>query len=505
METPEENAGAGLPSGRRRLRVLHVAMELAPWAKVGGLADVLAGLPGAQAAQGDEVEVVIPYHTCADWPENQIRPLPNGAFTLDLGGLEVRVELLLLHHPGGFRVILVRNPDLYDRHGIYHEPHSADRFGDALIRRSTLCHAALRYALLDGRPWDVIHAHDAAGALTVPLAHYRFRETALGRARRVFTVHNLGYLESHPLDSLHFAGLPREDAYPGGPLEFWGGFSALKAALIYADRILTVSPTYAREVLEDPAIGGPMQGVVQSRREVWTGILNGIDRKTWNPAADPHLVAGFDARDFGGREACRRELRELAALEPRRAGEPEVVVVGVVSRLVHQKGLDMLAESIPSLVRQGLRFAVVGTGEPDLEDRFSALACEHPGGVWTSLDSREPVARKVFAGSDLFCVPSLYEPCGLTQQYALLYGSTPVVRRTGGLADTVDQEVGFLFDPPRADELARTLKEGAEAVRNKARHRPMQVAGMGRGRSWESVADEIRGRVYLDGAARPNP
>lgn len=476
-------------------------MELAPWAKVGGLADVLAGLPSAQASRGDDVTVVVPHHTCADWPQAGLRPVDGGAFTLDLGGLPVSVELTSFEHPGGFRVVLVGNHSLYDRHGIYHEPHSADRFGDALIRRATLCHSALRFALMDGPGWDVVHAHDAAGALTISILRYLHRETELRDATSVFTVHNLGYLESHPLESLHFTCLPAADAYPGGPLEFWGGFSALKAALLHADRIHTVSPTYAREVLEDPVIGGAMHGVIRGRADALTGILNGIDRRTWNPATDPHLAARFEPAGMEGREACRRELSGMAGFDAADPGEPAPVVVGVVSRLVHQKGLDMLAEAIPSLASRGLRFAIVGTGEPDLEDRFTALAAERPGRVWARLDPREGIARKVFAGSDLFCVPSLYEPCGLTQQYALLYGATPVVRRTGGLADTVDPAVGFLFDPPKTEELARTLLEAADLVRDAARHRPMQIEGMGRGRSWEEVAAEIARRVYAAGPA----
>jgi len=477
-------------------------MEIAPWAKVGGLADVLAGLPAAQAAQGADVTVVVPYHTCADWPQVGVAPIEGGAFTLDLGGLPVPVELASVEHPGGFRVVAIKNQSLYDRHGIYHEPHSADRFGDALIRRSTLCHAALRYALLHGPEWDIVHAHDAAGALTIPIVHYLHRETALRNARTVFTVHNLGYLESHPLDSLHFTCLPGSDAYPGGPLEFWGGFSALKAALLHADAIHTVSPTYAREVLEDPVIGGPMQGVIRTRAGALTGILNGIDRRAWNPAEDPHLAAGFDRERMQGREACRNELREMAGFAAADPGEEAPVVVGVVSRLVHQKGLDLLADAIPSLARRGLRFAIVGTGEPDLEDRFTALAEQNPGRVWTRLDSRESAARKVFGGSDLFCVPSLYEPCGLTQQYALLYGSTPVVRRTGGLADTVDPSVGFLFDAPRSEDLARALEEAAALARDAGRHRAMQIAGMGRGRSWDEVATEMARSVYAVGQAQ---
>jgi hypothetical protein len=188
--------------------------------------------------------------------------------------------------------------------------------------------------------------------------------------------------------------------------------------------------------------------------------------------------------------------------DPRPPGRGEPVIVGVVSRLVHQKGLELLVEVIPGLVEEGFRFAVVGTGEPDLEDAFLALGRDLPGRVWAALDPGQRVASKIYGGSDLFCVPSRYEPCGLTQQYALLYGSIPVVRRTGGLADTVDESVGFLFDEMDPEALARALRRAAGAVRHHETRVALQVAGMDRGLSWDDVAALIRRQVYLDGPAR---
>ncbi|HXI02531.1 MAG TPA: glycogen/starch synthase, partial [Candidatus Saccharimonadales bacterium] len=483
----------------RPLRILHVSMELAPWAKEGGLADVLSGLPAAQQRAGDKPVVVVPRHGCGSWDESAIRPVPGGTLKIRLGRVEFPVELGRIEHPGGFDVILVRNDELFDREGIYHQPHASGVFHDALVRRSTLCHAALYYALRATGIPDVIHAHDAAAALTIPLLSYRFQPTPLQHARKVFSIHNLAYLEQHPLEALPYADLPLEEAYPMGPLEFWGTFSGMKAGIVLADRILTVSPTYAREIVEDPEIAGPMHGVIHSRRDALVGILNGVDRKVWNPATDRHLAAPYGAANLEPREACRKELLEMTGLDGASGGGPDgaPVVVGVVSRLVHQKALELLVEAIPALASDGFRFAVVGTGEPDLEDAFLDLSRRLPGRVWTALDPGEPVARKVFAGSDLFCVPSRYEPCGLTQQYALLYGSIPVVRRTGGLADTVDETVGFLFDELSPNVLAGTLRDAAGAVRDPDRRLGMQKAGMARGRSWDDVAAEIRERVYL--------
>jgi len=474
-------------------------MELAPWAKEGGLADVLAGLPAAQLRAGDRPTVVVPRHGCGAWPEGAVHAVPGGSATIRLGRSEFRVELGRLVHPGGFEVILVDCPQLFDREGIYHQPHTAGVHHDSLVQRSTLCHAALYYALRAPGIPDVIHAHDAAAALTIPLLSYRFQPTPLQHARKVFSVHNLAYLEQHPLAALPFADLPADEAYPGGPLEFWGTFSGMKAGLVLADRILTVSPTYAREIVSDPSIAGPMHGVIQSRQDVLTGILNGVDRSLWNPATDPHLAASFDAGDLAPREACRRDLWEMAGFEgdPRPPGKGAPVIVAVVSRLVHQKGLELLVDAIPDLVHEGFVFAVVGTGEPDLEDAFVALGRDFPGRVWAALDPSQRTASKIYAGSDLFCVPSRYEPCGLTQQYALLYGSIPVVRSTGGLADTVDESVGFLFEDMNAYALAQALRRAARAVRHHETRIGLQVNGMARGLSWDDVAARIREQVYL--------
>lgn len=478
------------------MRILHVSMEIAPWAKVGGLADVVAGLPAAQHRAGDQVSVVVPQHGSGTWPAEEIRPVPGGPARIRLADAEFQVEFGRLAHPAGFEVIVVRNASLYDREGIYTPPHSAGRFPDALVRRSVLCHAALFHALREGTPPDVIHAHDAAAALAIPLLRYRFQPTPLQRARTVFSVHNLAYMEQHPLDALPYAGLPPEESYPMGPLEFWGSFSAMKAALVLADKIHVVSPTYAREILEDPEIGGPLQGVVRTRRDDVVGVVNGLDLDDWNPRRDPHIAAPYGAEDLSGRRACRRELLEIASLGSDTDSSNEGIVVGVVSRLVHQKGLDLLAAAIPELVGKGMRFAIVGTGEPDLEDEFLRLGMAFPGRVWSALNPTEEIARKVYAGSDLFCVPSRYEPCGLTQQYALLYGSVPVVRRTGGLADTVDDETGFLFENLSPGALASAIDAGARAAAHPESRLRMQLAGMGRGRSWDRVAGEIKDLIY---------
>lgn len=470
-------------------------MEITPWAKVGGLADVLSGLPAAQARAGDRPTVVVPAHGGGTWPREQARPLPGPSPRFTLGGVEFRADLSRLEHPGGFEVVLVGNPALYDRREIYGPDRPAAGYPDAIVRRALLARAALYLALLGGRLPDVVHAHDAASALVIPLLD-ALRSTPLQHARSVFSIHNLGYLEGFPAESFRYSGLASTDGGMPPTCELHGAFSAIKAAVILADRIQTVSPTYAREVTEDPSIGGPLGALLRARGSDFTGVLNGVDLDEWNPRTDRHIAAPFDSGGMAGREACRRDLWELASFLPARRGEPEPVVVGVVSRLAYQKGLDILAAAIPTLVKEGFRFALVGTGEAGLEDDLLRLGLAHPGLVWTALNPAEGMARRLFAGSDIFCVPSRYEPCGLTQQYALLYGSIPVVRRTGGLADTVSPEVGFLFDGVDPESLAAAVLRAGAAARDPRRRSAMQAAGMSRGRSWDEAARELRSRVY---------
>ena len=406
------------------LRVLSVASECFPLVKTGGLADVVGALPAALAGSGVAVRTLIPAYPAVLARVAQAARVHE--FT-DLFGGPAR---FLAATEAGLDLLLLDAPHLYSRPG---GPY-ADQWGrdwpDNPQRFAALCWAAAgigRGALPDWRP-DVVHAHDwQAGLLP---AYLRYGDEG-DRPGTVFTVHNLAFQGWAPASLLAELRLPPHALDIEG-VEFFGGIGALKAGLRLADRITTVSPTYAREIVT-PEEGQALDGLLRARADALTGILNGIDETAWNPAADPHLAAPFGADDPGGREANRAALRARMGLPPR----PEGLLLGVITRLTGQKGMDLLLQSLPALLGLGMDIAVLGAGEATLEAGFRSAAEVHPGRVAVRIGYDEGLAHLIQGGCDAILVPSRFEPCGLTQLCALRYGALPVVSRVGGLADTV--------------------------------------------------------------------
>lgn len=405
------------------LRVLSVASECFPLVKTGGLADVVGALPGALEGCGVAVRTLIPAYPA-------VLARAAGAEAVhrfdDLFGGPARV---LAAREAGLDLLLLDAPHLYARPGgPYADSWSRD-WPDNPQRFAALCWAAAeigRGALPGWRP-DVVHAHDWQAGLLPAYLHYNEGP----RPGTVFTVHNLAFQGWAPAGLLPELRLPPH-AFDIEGVEFFGGIGALKAGLRLADRITTVSPTYAREIAT-PEEGQALDGLLRARAGVLRGILNGIDEAAWNPAADPYLAAPFDAADPTGREANRAALRERMGLEAR----PERLLLGVITRLTGQKGMDLLLQALPRLLGHGMDLAVLGAGEAGLEAGFRAAAAEHPGRIAARIGYDESLAHLIQGGSDALLVPSRFEPCGLTQLCALRYGALPVVARVGGLADTV--------------------------------------------------------------------
>jgi len=480
------------------LRILHIGMELAPWASTGGTSEVLAELPAAQSRQGDRVTVVVPFHGTGSWPRHELQTVEGANAALRLGDQRIPFKLGRLRHPAGFEVITVRS-ELFERGGIYNHPDTGVPFDDSLLRASVLCHAALYYALTAGGRWQVIHGHDAEGALACALLGRRFQPTPLQHARSVLTLHDVGRLGLLQPDQFQYTGMPTEDAAPGGPFELDGQLSTLKAGLLGADWVHTLSPTYARELRNDPAIGGPLHDVFRSRGERVVGVVGGLDLSGWNPSTDPYLAASFDINDLSGRDICREDLESLAQLKTVEAPEPRPVIVGVIGRLLRRRGMDLLADAIPRLIGDGFFFVVQADGDPDLESSFTSIAARYPGRVHVRIGWEPETARQVLAGADLYCMPSRYEPNGMAQQYAMRYAALPVVRRTGSLADTVPDDVGILFDEMTTESLCAALREGGAAVRDEEERRSRQLKAMSLGTTWDQSAAMIRDQLYLEG------
>lgn len=424
------------------MKVLHVAAEVYPLVKTGGLADVVAALPPALAEQGADVRLLLP-----GLPP--VLDAVQGARTvLEIGSAfgALRVRLLLARMPvTRLPVYVVDAPYLYRRGGSPYQDARGDEWPDNLQRFALLgwvaAHLAAGDADLQWAP-DVVHAHDWHAALACAY----MAEHAPTPAASVFTVHNLAFQGLFPMHDWPTLGLASRLMSPAG-LEFHGQLSFMKAGLMFADRVTTVSPTYAREIATHE-FGCGLDGVIRGRDGDVTGILNGIDCATWDPAADPSIAARYDRDRLDGKQACRRALQQELRLD----ADDDALVLTVVSRLTSQKGLDLVLAALPDLVARGTQLVVQGTGEPALEAAFRMAQQAHPGRVHVHIGYDEARAHRLIAGADAIAVPSRFEPCGLTQMYGLRYGTLPIVRRVGGLADTVvdadaaDGATGFVFD-----------------------------------------------------------
>ena len=478
------------------LRILMVAAEMGPWAKVGGLGDVLAALPGALSGVHAQVTVVVPLTQPIIEHVGRPEPLAGGRYSDHIGPVQYDVTLRSASQPGGVPVVLVDCPGLLDRE-VYLDPDSRAPYPDQIHRWGILCRGALRAAEVLGGHWDVIHAHDAHAALA--LAFHRFLDPAssVADAVRVLSIHNIGYPEIFPIWNVSQLGLPESEAGPMGPLEYWGELNLLKAGMCYADGIHVVSPTYAKEIENNSEMGYGLSGLLRHRSDAVRGILNGIDEVTWDPATDPFLPVHYSTDDLAGKAANKRALVQSLGWPEAAAADP---LVGIVSRFVWQKGIDLVLDVAQELVADGVRLVMLGTGEPEIERRCAALERAYPDSVVVPMRYDEAMAHRIEASADLFLMPSRYEPCGLNQMYSLRYGTVPVVRRTGGLADTIidaDEDPhhgnGFVFDDPVADDLLATVRRALRAMTDGDRWQRIQKRGMVADLSWKQAA-----RRYLE-------
>ncbi len=470
------------------MRVLHVAAEVFPLVKTGGLADVVAALPVAQAEQGADVRLLLP-----GLPP--VLDAVQGARTvIDIGACfgALRVRLLLARMPGTMLpVYVVDAPYLYRRGGSPYQDSQGEEWPDNLQRFALLGWVAAHLAAEDADPqWapDVVNAHDWHAAMACAF----MAEHTPTPAASVLTVHNLAFQGLFPMHDWPVLGLASRLMSPAG-LEFHGQLSFMKAGLKFADRVTTVSPTYAREIATHE-FGCGLDGVIRGREDRVAGILNGIDVDVWDPATDPAIAARYDAERLAGKHACRTALQSELGLDQ----DDNALLLTLVSRLTAQKGLDLVLAALPELLRQGVQFALQGTGEPALEAAFRMAQVAHPGRVHVHIGYDEGRAHRLVAGADAIAVPSRFEPCGLTQMYGLRYGTLPVVRRVGGLADTVQdadeagiaagRATGFVFDAATAVAFERAVLRAAEAKRDARKWGQIQVTAMSRPLAWGGAA-----------------
>jgi starch synthase len=480
------------------MRVLFASSEVFPLAKTGGLADVSSGLPAALGGYGVDIRLVMP-----GYPEAIDRAEGKGK-RIALGNLLGTGEVFLIPARAadtGVPLWLVDCPTLFKRSGGLYADENGREWPDNADRFAAVCHATARIALGQAVNWraDVVHANDWHMGLVPALLAFRKQP----RPATVFTIHNLAFQGLFPAEVFPRLGLPPETFSADG-MEFWGQVSFLKAGIRYADRISTVSPRYAREILTQE-FGCGMDGVLRSRSADLVGILNGVDYSNWNPSDAESLPRAYSAADMSGKDACKISLRTELNLDGSNTGP----LFLFMSRITEQKMADVLPEVVPSIVERGGQVAVCGRGEAKLEAALHSLSQRHAGRVAVHIGYNEQLAKRALAGADVVLAPARFEPCGLTQLYAMRYGALPVSRRVGGLADTVadndDAATGFLFDKATATDFRGAIHRACHTYGNRDSWTRMQRQAMAQDFGWRRSAErylELYGDLPAGGGSR---
>lgn len=466
-------------------KVLYVSSEAFPLIKTGGLADVAGSLPTALKGLDEDVRILLPAYPEVMQQVKKARPLASGTY------YNLDVTLLEAQMPGSeVTTWLVQCPAAFDRPGGPYMDSNGQPWHDNALRFAIFCNVAVDIALkrlnLDWQP-DIVHGNDWQSGLVPALLHSHKRRPAT-----VFTVHNLAYQGLFDyqtfLDLELPAGLWQQDG-----LEFHGQMSFIKGGLVFADRINTVSPTYAQEILQ-AEYGYGLDGLLQHRQERLAGILNGIDDTIWNPATDPHLAACYDQDHLDSKLLNKTALQKQLGLPV----DATLPLIGMISRMVEQKGLDIILQAMPRILALPVQLVILGTGEIRYEMKLAEWARRHPERLKVIIGYNEPLSHQIEAGSDLFLMPSAFEPCGLNQLYSLRYGTLPIVRNVGGLADTVvdankkninkASANGFVVAKQSHTSLLATLKRAVKLYAQNESWRQLQLTAMNGDFSWQASA-----------------
>ena len=478
------------------MKIAFLAAECVPYAKTGGLADVVGALPQVLRRMGHDVIVVMPKYGSINTQRYPMRPFlaPMGVW---MGNAE---EWCAIHTADndGVPVYFVEAGKYFDRHGLYHDAAFND-YLDNPRRFGFLTRAGLQLCRDLGFAPDIVHVHDWHTALAAAyLKIWHWNDATLGRAASVLTIHNIAYQGAYGAEHYNYLGLQWPNFTPD-KFEDHGKINFLKGGIVYADVVNTVSPTYANET-RTPAGGHGLAPYLNNKGADYIGILNGVDYERWNPATDPLIPARYTRDDLSGKAECKRELQRRFRLDV----NPNVPIVGVVSRLVGQKGLDLLAQTIERLMTNMLvQFVILGSGDKDLEAFYGGLPARFPGRIGSFIGYSDELAHWIEAGSDFFIMPSIYEPCGLNQMYSLKYGTLPIVRATGGLEDSVQQYdeatgsgTGFKFYEPSANAIYYATGWAVSTYFDRKPHLQQMIrAAMAQDFSWERSAKAYE-RLY---------
>ncbi len=451
------------------MKIVMCASEVVPFAKTGGLADVVGALPIALEENAEEVIVIMPYYKAARNAKIEIQKLKGKIFYAVIGR--------------NIKVYFIENDLYFNRDGLY-----GDKFGDykdSLARFSYYCKKSLELLKHINFSPDIIHCHDWQSALIpVYLKTVYSKDSFYKNTRSILTIHNLGYQGLFSAEEFPLTGLDKS-LFHMDKLEFHGKVNLLKGGIVFSDYITTVSPTYSKEI-QSKELGFGLEGVLAKRAGSLLGILNGIDYSIWGPKTDKIIAHNYSVLDLQGKQKNKEALQEICGL-PKRTDIP---LFGMVTRLVDHKGLDILAPELEAICKLGLQLVVLGKGDLKFHNLFESAAKKYPKTLSLHLKFDEILAHKIYAGSDIFLMPSKYEPCGLGQLISLRYGSVPLVFKTGGLADTVTNEHGFVFERYKKEDLIKTVKEAVKVFADKDAWRQLVINAMECDFSWEKSAKE---------------
>ena len=475
----------------KQRRVLLVSAEIVPFAKEGGLADVAGALPKALAEVGVDIRIVMPLYGGIDRDKFEIKPLNSvPSFDITMGSETETAEIFHAALPGSdVPVFMIANERFFDRKGVYNDPETGEGYDDNALRFIFFQKAVIELLRhLDWAP-EVIHCNDFHTGL---IPYYVSRGDLPGLNATLFSIHNLAYQGVEPPDIMHVAEIPHDKFYPMSAFEFYGKVNMMKVGIAHSTLINTVSPTYAREIQSSAEFGVGLEGVLRSRASDLSGIVNGIDYTVWNPEIDSLIPHQFSATDLKGKEKNKNELLKRNNLPAKKGRVP---VIGIISRLADQKGFDILEETLDRIMDLDVQMVVLGTGARQYHEMFEAAAAKYPEKLGVNLAFDNSLAHLIEAGSDMFLMPSRYEPCGLNQLYSLRYGTIPVVRATGGLADTIEdynpnsgKGTGFSFKEYSSQALFEAVNRAFRLFADKKPWQALIGNAMTADFSWKSSA-----------------
>ncbi len=474
------------------MKICFAASECVPYIKTGGLADVVGALPKTLSKLGCEIKLFLPFYKAIDAKQHSLVLVPNlQDVPIKIGENTIQFSVYSGKLPNSKAIVyFIDCPQYFGRDQIYtDEPDEAERF---ILFQHAIFEVMLR---LNWTP-DIIHCNDWQTGLMPALMKLNFSlNKQFNKSASLFSIHNIGYPGKFTKDSVSKANLPMDQYYPGGPLEFYDGLSFLKTGLVYADAISTVSKTYATEI-QSPAFGGGMDGILTDRKHDLFGILNGIDTEDWSPQKDQLIPHNYSFKNVSDKKKNKQALLKHAKLK----FDEKIPVVGIISRLAQQKGLDLVQACFEEMMKFQVQVVVLGNGDKKLETFFKSAAQKYKDRFFAYIGFDNELAHLITAGSDIFLMPSLYEPCGLNQMYSLNYGTIPLVRKTGGLADTVkdyheyySEGNGISFNEPTPHALLLTIKRALDLYKSKKQWREMIKRGMQADFSWENSA-----KAYLE-------